>query len=81
MPGKGGDNMAFNKKEYDKQYEQEHYKRFNVVIDKSDYERMKRHTERTGESMNAFVKRAMWATLERDEHGYDIDPDFDPTIF
>ena len=43
------------------------YDRVNLVLYKGEKERIKKHTEHTGESVNAFITRAIQETMTRDD--------------
>lgn len=42
------------------------YDRINLTIPKGKKENIKAHAEKTGESVNAFIGRAIAETMERD---------------
>ena len=58
--------MAFDKKAYNEQYKRDHFKRVPLDMQLSDYDRLKEHTAKTGESVNGFIKRAINQTIETD---------------
>lgn len=45
------------------------YDRINLTVPKGDKERIEAHAARRGESVNAFIRRAITETMERDENG------------
>ena len=55
-----------NKKKYSIEYQKTHLKRVPLDMQLSDYEKLKRHTEVTSETVNGFIKRAISETMERD---------------
>lgn len=48
-------------------YAKEHLKRVPLDLQLKDYERVKAYTERTGETVNGFIKRAIRETMKNDE--------------
>lgn len=49
------------------EYAKKHLKRIPLDMQIEDYERLKAYTERTGETVNGFIKRAIRETMERTE--------------
>jgi hypothetical protein len=49
-----------------RKYKKEHYDQLNVDMPKGKKERIKAHVGKTGESIAAFVNRAVDETIERD---------------
>lgn len=47
-------------------YVKENYDRINVNMPKGQKEKAKAHAEAQGESLNAFINRAITETMERD---------------
>ena len=47
-------------------YNKEAYEEIKVRVKKGDKENIKAHAEKTGESVNAFIGRAITETIERD---------------
>ena len=45
------------------------YDRINLTVPKGDKERIEAHAAGRGESVNAFIRRAITETIERDENG------------
>ena len=45
------------------------YDRINLTVPKGDKERIEAHAAGRGESVNAFIRRAITETMERDENG------------
>lgn len=54
----------FNKKEYDKKYAKENYKRVSVHLLYDDAEEIDNHISITQEKRNTFIKRAIKETIE-----------------
>ena len=54
------------KTEYKNKWQQENKERINLVVDKGDKPKIKAHAEAQGESLNAFINRAINETMERD---------------
>lgn len=58
------------KTEYKNKWQQENKERINLVVDKGNKVVIKAHAEAQGESLNAFINRAITETMERDNaHG------------
>ena len=55
-----------NKKKYNIQYTKNNYKRIPLDVQKETYETIKEHSQKHGESVNGFIKRAITETIERD---------------
>ena len=53
--------------EYKNKWQQENKERINLVVNKGQKERIKFHAEAQGESLNAFINRAITETMERDK--------------
>lgn len=47
----------------------ENYDRINLMVSKGEKDRIRIHAGKRGESVNAFVKRAIQETIERDNGG------------
>ncbi len=47
-------------------YMKENYDRINLTVPKGGKERVKAHAESRGESVNAFINRAIDETIERE---------------
>lgn len=45
------------------------YDRINLVVDKGRKEKIKAHAESKGESVNAFINRAINEAMEKDQEG------------
>lgn len=56
----------FDKYAYDTAYRAEHYARLYIHLPKAEKNRLKAHTENRGESINAFIKRAISEQICRD---------------
>lgn len=50
-------------------YMKKAYDRINLTVPKGDKERIEAHAAGRGESVNAFIRRAITETMERDENG------------
>ncbi len=48
-------------------YNKEHYENIRLRVKKDKKEQIKFHAEMQGESLNAFINRAIDETIERDE--------------
>ena len=48
-------------------YNEKTYDRINLTVPKGDKERIEAHADAHGESVNAFIRRAITETMERDE--------------
>ena len=48
-------------------YQKTHYEDIRLRVKKGEKERIKEHAEEQSESLNAFIKRAIEETIERDE--------------
>ena len=57
------------KTEYKNKWQQENKERINLVVDKGSKAIIKAHAEAQGESLNAFINRAITETMERDGSG------------
>lgn len=53
--------------EYKNKWQQENKERINLVVNKGQKERIKAHADTQGESLNAFINRAITETMERDK--------------
>lgn len=60
--------MPYNEKQknYAYKYKDNHIKRIPLDVQKETYEQIKEHSQKTGESVNGFIKRAITETMERD---------------
>ncbi len=54
------------KTEYKNQWQRENYDRINLTVPKGKKEIIKAHSETQGESVSAFINRAVDETMERD---------------
>ena len=52
--------------EYKNKWQQENKERINLVVNKGQKKTIKAHAEVRGESLNAFINRAIAETMERD---------------
>ena len=57
------------KTDYKNKWQQENKERINLVVDKGQKDVIKAHAEACGESVNAFINRAVLETMERDNAG------------
>ena len=48
-------------------YDSKAYDRVVVLVKKGDKATIKEHAEKRGESLNAFVRRALYATMKNDK--------------
>lgn len=48
-------------------YNAKAYDRINIAVPKGQKDIIKAHAEKNGESVNGFVKRAIFETLQRDD--------------
>lgn len=55
--------LAENSREYNKKF----YENFMLVLRCGEKKKLKEHAQKNGESVNAFIKRAIQETMERDE--------------
>ncbi|MDE5767864.1 MAG: ribbon-helix-helix protein, CopG family [Oscillospiraceae bacterium] len=59
--------MATSKKAVAK-YKAKAYDRIEILVPKGDKEKIKAHAEKQGESLNAFIKRAIRQCMEDDSY-------------
>jgi hypothetical protein len=57
------------KKEGNKRWDAKNLDRLSIALPKGSKDEIKEHTERTGESMNGFISRAIKETIEREKAG------------
>lgn len=50
-------------------YNEKTYDRINLTVPKGNKESIEAHAAGHGESVNAFIRRAITETMERDENG------------
>ena len=67
MPRKSKNEQPFDKSKYDIQYMKENYKQIPLKLRFEFYNAVLEHTEKTRETMNGFIKRAIIETMERDD--------------
>lgn len=60
-----GDIMA-GKTDYKNKWQQENKERINLVVNKGQKDIIKNHAQAQGESLNAFINRAITEAMERD---------------
>ena len=56
----------FDSKEWHKNYKKNNLKRISLEVQKDFYAIIKSHTEKTNESVNGFIKRAITECIEND---------------
>lgn len=54
------------KTDYKNKWQQENKERINLVVNKGQKDIIKNHAQTQGESLNAFINRAITETMERD---------------
>ena len=59
--------MAERKAKWQNDYIARTYDRINLTVPKGDKDKIKAHAESKGESVNAFINRAIAAQMERDQ--------------
>jgi len=63
---RNGGNMPINKSEYRNSWIAEKLDRVNLTMPKGQKDIVKAHADAQGESVNAFINRAISETMERD---------------
>lgn len=65
----GGDNMPASKAQQKavSKYMKENYEEIKVRVSKGQKDKIKAHAESKGESLNAFINRAINETMEREK--------------
>ena len=75
---KGGAIMAFKDKgkaiKYNNEFNKNAYDRINLTVPKGEKEIIKAHADKTGESVNGFINRAIDETMERDKDRTNTNP-------
>ena len=70
--------MAFNDKgkaiKYNNEFNKNAYDRINLTVPKGEKEIIKAHADKTGESVNGFINRAIDETMERDKDRTNTNP-------
>ena len=56
-----------NNTAYKNKFISENYDRINLTTPKGSKAVLQAHVSKTGESVNSFINRAIWETMERDE--------------
>lgn len=56
----------FDKTKYHQEYVKKNLKRVPLELPLNDYEILKEHTQKTNESVNGFIKRAINETITND---------------
>lgn len=64
-----------NKNKYDNQYRREHFDNIYFSAEKGTKEKIKAHAAARGESVNAFINRAIAGQLKRDGSDSEADED------
>ena len=59
----------FDKVAYNNSFNERAYDRINLTVPKGQKEAIKAHADARGESVNAFIFRAITETIERDKSG------------
>ena len=65
---------SVKKKQYDIAYAKNHLKRVPLDLRIEKYEEIKIHSEKTNESINGFIKRAIDEAIERDNQTRSTEP-------
>ena len=60
-------NYTEAKKEGNKRWDAKNLDRLSIALPKGSKDEIKAHAERTGESMNGFISRAIKETIEREK--------------
>lgn len=58
--------MMAGKTDYKNKWQQENKERINLVVNKGQKDIIKNHAQAQGESLNAFINRAITEAMERD---------------
>lgn len=58
--------MPKNRTAYKNKYNLENYERVNLTFPKGEKEQYQQHAEKRGESLNAFIRRAIARQIEED---------------
>ena len=61
------DKKKFDKIAYNNAYISKAYDRVNLTVPKGKKEKIQKHTEKTGESVNSFINRAIDETMDREK--------------
>lgn len=56
----------FNKAEYDKQFQREHYKKITAAFTKAEAGELERAAEAVGLTRSAYIKQAVAEKIDRD---------------
>ena len=59
--------LSEKKKLSNKKWDAENLKRLSLAVPNTLYIRMLKHTEKTQETMNGFIKRCLTETLDKEE--------------
>ena len=60
------DSKKFDKTAYDNEYIKNNYDVIKLTVPKGEKPRLQDHAESRGEKLNAFIRRAIRETIERD---------------
>lgn len=66
MPEKKNQKYTEAKKNNNRRWDGENLDRMSIALPKGNKDKIKAHAEKTGESVNAFIGRAITETIERD---------------
>ena len=69
MPEKKNQKYTEAKKTNNRKWDGENLDRMSIALPKGNKDKIKAHAEKTGESVNAFIGRAIAETMERDATG------------
>lgn len=58
--------MAKKQTEWSRSYNEKAYDRLFITVPKGEKDKIKAHAESMGESVNAFIQRAIHQTMEKD---------------
>lgn len=61
------DNKQFDKVSYNNSFNSKAYDRVSLMLRKGSKAVLQAHVSKTGESVNSFINRAIWETMDRDE--------------
>ncbi len=61
------DKKKFDKIAYNNAYISKAYDRVNLTVPKGKKEKIQKHADKTGESVNGFINRAIDETMEREK--------------
>ena len=67
--------LSEKKKASNAKWDAENLKRMSLAVPCSLHDRMQEHIQKTGESMNGFIKRSIMETIEKDNQQSSESPD------